>query len=556
MTTMKNSKILRTVPLLISVYLVSFPVQAKFAGGTGQPADPYQIALAKQLISIGSDPNLLDKHFLLLNDIDLDPNLPGGKVFTCAVIAPDTKTVSDPEEMAFTGSFDGNEHCIKNLILRNGTARHLGLFGIIGSEGRVTYLRIENATITGGENSRYLGALAGTNQGAITNCRTTGRIAGEDKPGDLRQRPARFRTRLDNPEFVGGLAGDNEGTVSNCYAVSTVIGGWRCVSAGGLVALSGGDISNCYAGGEVIDGSGSAIGVGGLVGGNGGTITHSYATAKINAGERTDHPGGLVGSGTGVATQCFWDTQTSGLKVSAGGTGLTTAQMMDPKIYSRNGWAGNPNWVIDPGHDYPSLSWEEKAGQTIPERALDWLGGSGTLVDPYVVSTVDQLAMIGKTSLLWDKHFVLANDIDLDPNLPGRHVFTESVISPDLTPSHTLARKDLGLTFTGTFDGNGHTLYNLNLNNCEKPTSYVGLFGIVGTEDRVINLGLGNVNIRGITSKYLGAIGTLAGYNLGWVTHCYATGVVTGDDHIGGLVPKQASSLRLPRGGADDFTGT
>ena len=51
-----------------------------FAGGTGEPNDPYQIATAEQLTSIGSDPNLLDKHFVLVADIDLDPNLPGGRI--------------------------------------------------------------------------------------------------------------------------------------------------------------------------------------------------------------------------------------------------------------------------------------------------------------------------------------------------------------------------------------------------------------------------------------------------------------------------------------------
>ena len=54
---------------------------AEFAGGTGEPNDPYQIATAHQLISIGDDPNLLDKHYVLVNDIDLDPNLPGCMVF-------------------------------------------------------------------------------------------------------------------------------------------------------------------------------------------------------------------------------------------------------------------------------------------------------------------------------------------------------------------------------------------------------------------------------------------------------------------------------------------
>ena len=53
----------------------------KSMGGTGEPNDPYQIATAEQLIAIGSDPNLLDKHFLLVADIDQDPNLAGGRVF-------------------------------------------------------------------------------------------------------------------------------------------------------------------------------------------------------------------------------------------------------------------------------------------------------------------------------------------------------------------------------------------------------------------------------------------------------------------------------------------
>ena len=60
-----------------------------FAGGTGEPNDPYQIATVQQLIGIGQDPNLLSRHFVLVADIDLDPNLPGGRVFDDALIAPD-----------------------------------------------------------------------------------------------------------------------------------------------------------------------------------------------------------------------------------------------------------------------------------------------------------------------------------------------------------------------------------------------------------------------------------------------------------------------------------
>jgi len=58
----------------------------------------YQIATAEQLISTGLDPNLASGHFLLVANIDLS-----GRTFSGAVI---------PE---FSGTFDGNDLCIRNL---------------------------------------------------------------------------------------------------------------------------------------------------------------------------------------------------------------------------------------------------------------------------------------------------------------------------------------------------------------------------------------------------------------------------------------------------------
>lgn len=75
--------------LFFSLIFTSTSSAYNFAGGTGEPNDPYQIATAEQLLSIGSDPNLLDKCFILVNDIDLDPNVTGIGPFTQALIAPD-----------------------------------------------------------------------------------------------------------------------------------------------------------------------------------------------------------------------------------------------------------------------------------------------------------------------------------------------------------------------------------------------------------------------------------------------------------------------------------
>ncbi|HEC03431.1 MAG TPA: rhodanese-like domain-containing protein, partial [Phycisphaerales bacterium] len=59
----------------------------KYSGGAGTPEDPYQIATAADLIALGEDPNDYDKHFILTADIDLDPNLPGRRVFDEAMVA-------------------------------------------------------------------------------------------------------------------------------------------------------------------------------------------------------------------------------------------------------------------------------------------------------------------------------------------------------------------------------------------------------------------------------------------------------------------------------------
>ena len=57
--------------------------------GTKLCNDPYQIATAQDLIDLGNDPNDYNKYFILTADIDLDPNLSGGKILDQAVIALD-----------------------------------------------------------------------------------------------------------------------------------------------------------------------------------------------------------------------------------------------------------------------------------------------------------------------------------------------------------------------------------------------------------------------------------------------------------------------------------
>ncbi|MFH0933582.1 MAG: GLUG motif-containing protein, partial [Pseudomonadota bacterium] len=118
-------------------------------------------------------------------------------------------------------------------------------------------------------------------------------------------------------------------------------------------------------------------------------------------------------------------------------------------------------------------------------------------------------------------------------------------------------------SFTGRFDGLGHTISGLFINR--PATNQVGLFGITSAAS-IRNVGLLNANITGnsyvgglagyffdgsISNSYVqtstitgtgGLVGALAGYDIsGTIAHSHATGnVITGNDSVGGLVGNYA----------------
>ena len=190
---------------------------AKYSGGTGEPNDPYQIATAADLIALGETPEDYDKHFILTADIDIDPNLPGRRVFDKAVIAPDM----DPCDLdwrggplftgaVFTGVLDGQGHTISHLTVNGGN--YLGLFGQLGYGAQVRDLGIADADIMA--SGTEIGALAGANVcGSVTRCHSSGVVSGASN--------------------VGGLVGCNDwGSISESHSSDSVSGN---NTVGGLV---------------------------------------------------------------------------------------------------------------------------------------------------------------------------------------------------------------------------------------------------------------------------------------------------------------------------------
>jgi hypothetical protein len=495
MTKAGNSQIMRTISLLITIFSLSLPAYAKYSGGTGESNNPYQIATAEDLMLLGETPEDYDKHFILTADIDLDPNLPGRKVFDKAVIA------------TFWGAFDGNGSTISHLAI-NGDS-HLGLFGKLGNKASIKDLGVIDIHIAG--SGDFVGGLVGENMGNVTRCYSTGTVTGRD--------------------HIGGLVGMIRMDMSRCYSTCVVSASGWCI--GGLVGNNQfGDISHCYSFGAVTGGAST----GGLVGWNGGNVTHCYSTGAVTG---SNHFGGLIGSNflSGLVLHSVWNVETSGLSGSAGGVGLTTPEMTNPYVLGLNGFANDPNWILDSERDYPHLSWEEAPGDNIPEPRFDLMEGDGTALAPYRIGTADQLVLLGRATVLCDKHFILTADIDLDPNVRDGMMFEQAVIP----------------AFTGVLDGNGRTVSNLTIRgNCQ-----VGLFGQLSGEVR--DLGLVNVNIVA-SGNYVGglagsgcriiqcytsgcvsgdnSVGGLVGYNklAGEITNCYSTADVSGDNNVGGLV--------------------
>ncbi len=324
---------------LMVVFLVTVTTMALgYSGGSGTSEDPYQIATAEDLISLGNEPQDYDKSFILTADIDLS-----GYTFDRAVIAPD----AEPNEVynlafefqgtPFSGYFDGRGHVIRHLCIQGYEGSdYLGLFGRLDNGAIITNLGLEDVDIINGD--RYVSGLVGYNTGYISTSYSTGTIKGN--------------------MCVCGLVGYNTGYISSSYSTNTVNGN-RCV--GGLVGINWyGHILSSYNTGTIC-GDGS---VGGLVGFNfDGSVCLSYSIGTVSG---KSNVGGLVGDGwDDLISSSFWDIETSGQTESKGGTGLSTAEMQNINTYLDAGWDfvdetdnGTEDIWFMPEGQYPLLWWQ------------------------------------------------------------------------------------------------------------------------------------------------------------------------------------------------------
>jgi parallel beta-helix repeat protein len=146
----------------------------------------------------------------------------------------------------------------------------------------------------------------------------------------------------------------------------------------------------------------------------------------------------------------------------------------------------------------------------LPYETGTYSGGSGDPNDPYLITDANDWVELTQMPSDWSACFELTTDIDLsDVN--------------NLSPVGTLV-----IHFTGVFDGNDFVVSNAMMDL--SGSSNVGLFGRVGADGVIRNLGVEDVNVIGNYS-----VGGLVGYaaNNCTISNCYATGTVETDDYAG-----------------------
>ncbi|MBN1491428.1 MAG: hypothetical protein JXA69_16065, partial [Phycisphaerae bacterium] len=184
--------------------------------------------------------------------------------------------------------------------------------------------------------------------------------------------------------------------------------------------------------------------------------------------------------------------------------------------------------------------------------AGQYSGGDGSPGDPWRIATVQDLVNLGNNTAHYGDSFRMTADI----NMAGQ-TFTTAVIAPDMgDPNGSFD----GTAFSGVFDGDGHTIRNLVIDDGGTGNCYLGLFGYIdGGEVRNVDLEVGSVNggsdVGGLVGIIVhGAItsccatvavnstaefswaGGLVGFSVyGHITSCCAHGDVTGDCYVGGL---------------------
>ena len=197
----------------------------------------------------------------------------------------------------------------------------------------------------------------------------------------------------------------------------------------------------------------------------------------------------------------------------AAGTAFITCTFTNGKTFVYK-MKNATDWQAGGEYTYTvSLAAAKDLGYTIESN------GSYTVTSADGLMNIAKLVNGGKT----DINITLTADIDLT--------------GKDWTPIGT----DYDNSYTGTFDGGGHTITGLTVTTNDK---YAGLFGYLGNFNNgaatVKNVVMDGIQIT--CNHRLGYAGGVAGFSWGTIENCSVSGSISGTVSVGGVVGVQRDS--------------
>ncbi len=157
------------------------------------------------------------------------------------------------------------------------------------------------------------------------------------------------------------------------------------------------------------------------------------------------------------------------------------------------------------------------SGDAVDCGEVEFDGGDGE-ESPYEISSVEHLQCMEEDH---QADYRLVDDVDASDTADWNEGAGFRPVGGDPEAGEPV--------FEETFDGEGHSIYNLTI---DRPTEeYVGLFTATAPGAKVRDVELHDVDVEGGTF-----VGSLVGFNEGGLNETYSSGEVTGIDVVGGLV--------------------
>ena len=451
--------------------------------------------------------------------------------------------------VSFAGTFDGQGHTISGMYI-NTANNYVGFIGKTTTTAVVKDFSIKNAYVNSthayAQAGSVIGQPAGTVSGIYSNAivKTTG-------------------------NYTGGMFGRtiSNVTISSCWYDGTFTAANRF--AGGIlghVASNTTNITNCLNTGKVV----STVAhnyphVGGMIGAIEGTgsvanVTNCLNTGKIDIQGSTPNVNSAVGAIVGryggtnttgtmtnvyfTADSCQWST-TNNTVGKITGTTTTITSSLGTKV-EKTEIIGELAKAKLTGLDFTN-AWMTVAGNVPVPKALarevvlpdDVIIADTSWYDANPNATVFEISTAAQ--------FMGISEVVKKDNLDGQTI----KLIKDITlntgdastwklspPTNQFASIAKSTQFWGTFDGQGHKVSGVYIN---EGTAMTGLFGqMSGT---VQNLRLENSFIYcGYTGED-SMVGSIAGFCSGNITNVYSNAIVeSASDEVGGIVGRFGST--------------